>query len=70
MWWELRGQVPGGRVGVGGVAWLQLEDQLGGDSDVEDAAPQGVGAGHDLVELEVDEVPDALAFSAEATQAV
>lgn len=40
--------------------WLQLEGQLGCDQDVEDAAPLGIGAGHDLVGPQVDEVPDAV----------
>ena len=40
--------------------WLQLEDQLDRDHDVDDAAPLGEGGGHDPVKLEVDEVPDAV----------
>jgi hypothetical protein len=51
---------PGGS-GCLHLGWLQLDHQLGGDPDVEDAAPHGVRAGHDLVGPPVDEVPDAVA---------
>lgn len=47
-------------VSRGLIPWLHQEDQLGCDQNVEDAAPLGIGAHHDLVEPQVDEVPDAM----------
>jgi hypothetical protein len=52
--------MPGGGASVVVVAWLPHQEQPGGDQDVEDAAPFGVGAGHHLVQPEIDEVPDAM----------